>query len=345
MRIVHLMLTSRFAGTERYVVDLVAAQAAMGHEVTLVLREKAAQDRPDAIASRVDSRVRVELVSGWLARWPSVARARGFVQRARPDIAHAHLGSGCRALKRVTACPRVSTLHIRYKPQHHAHMDGLIAIAPWQLDAVPAALREVTTQIDNWTVPRLPSPDARSRLRAQHGIGDGDVLIGALGRLEDSKGMDVLVEAFRRAGIDGARLVIVGQGKAWDRVRAQAPAGVVMPGFASRPEDWMAAFDCFVSPARDEPFGLVLLEAMQAGLPVVATATQGASHLAGVIGRPLVAPDDPDALAKALVDTCRAGAVRQDYRLDAYRVEQKAREVEAFYAAIISRRGSIPTSA
>lgn len=338
MKIVHVLLTSRFAGTERYVVDLVAEQARSGHDVTLVLRRKAAQDRPDAIAGRVDPRVKVVLVQDWLARWPSVPQAARVVQRLKPDIAHAHLGSGCRAMRRVDACPRVSTLHIRYKPQHHAHMDGLIAIAPWQLAAIPESLRQRSVQIDNWTVPRTPAPDARARLRAEHGIADDQVLFGALGRVEDSKGMDLLVDAFVHAALPGARLAIVGHGKAWERVRRRAPADVVMPGFAARPEDWMAAFDCFVSPARDEPFGLVLLEAMQAGLPVVATATEGARHLAGVIGRPLVPLEDVTALATALRQVHEAGAHRQAYPMDQFRVAEKARAVEAFYETLIRKR-------
>ena len=46
-------------------------------------------------------------------------------------------------------------------------------------------------------------------------------------------------------------------------------------GFAEKPQDWFAAFDVFVSSAREESFGLVMLEAAAAGLPIIATATEG----------------------------------------------------------------------
>lgn len=72
MRIVHLLLTSRFAGTERHVLELAAAQSA-DHDVTVMLRRAGTQDRPDAIAHRVDPRVRIEVVGDLLAS----ARARG----------------------------------------------------------------------------------------------------------------------------------------------------------------------------------------------------------------------------------------------------------------------------
>lgn len=340
MRIAHLLLTSRFAGSERHALELAAAQAEAGHEVRLVIRRKAAQDRPDAIAHRVDPRVGVEVVDDWLARWPAKRQAAKFVRRWRPDVAHAHLGSACKALKGLDGtCLRVSTLHIEYKPQHHAHLDGLIAIAPWQLDAIPMPLRGCSVQIDNWTVPVAHSPGARERLRTEHGIAADAFVFGALGRVEHSKGLDVLVEAFARAAIPGARLVIVGQGRAFDGVRSRAAPDVVMPGFTDRAHDWLASFDVFVSAARSEPFGLVFLEAMSHGLPVVATASQGGSYLAPLFGRPAVPVDDVDALARALVDAHAAGRRRVDYPMQRFERGARVAEVEAFYREGLRRLG------
>lgn len=336
MRIAHLLLTSRFAGSERHALELAAAQAAAGHEVHLVLRRAGAAARPDAIAHRVDPAVTVHVVPDWLAPW----HARRLLRRLRPEVGHAHLSGGCRALRglRGTVGLRLATLHIAYKPRQHAHLDALIAIAPWQLDAIPAPLRARSTQVDNWTLPNPPAADARARLRAAHGIAPDARVFGALGRVEDSKGLDVLVDAFARAALPGARLVIVGHGRAWDALRARAPADVLMPGFADRPQDWLAAFDVFCSAARSEPFGLVLLEALQAGLPVVASASEGARHLAGAIGRPLVPLGDAEALALALREAIDAPRVDGEARVAPYRIGPKVAAIEAFYRARLAAR-------
>jgi len=334
MRIVHLILTSRFAGSERHALELAAAQAA-DHDVTVVLRRAGTASRADAIAHRVDPRVKVEVVGNLFTAW----QARRVLRRLRPDVAHAHLSGGCRALHGldVPGCLRVATLHIHYKPRQHDALDGLIAIAPWQLDSIPAPLRAQTVQIDNWTLPRPASDGARTRLRAGHGIDDGTFVVGALGRVEPGKGLDVLVEAFERAQLPDARLVIVGQGTAWKSVREQAGPEVLMPGFAEHPQDWLAAFDGFVSAARREPFGLVLLEAMQAGLPIVATASDGARHLASKLQEPLVPIDDAAALAKALQRMHAAGQCRLAYPMDAFRIESKLVQIEAFYRDGLAR--------
>ncbi|TYT25962.1 glycosyltransferase family 4 protein [Luteimonas viscosa] len=335
MHIVHLLLTKRFAGTERHVLELTAMQAAMGHRVTLILRRKAARARADAIAHRVDPGVQVLLVHDFLARWPAVQHARALVRGLRPDIAHAHLGSASRALRGVAGFPRLATLHIDYVPDQHAHLDGLVAIAPWQLPRIPELLRAHSTQIDNWVLPRAPGEGARERIRAAMGVGPDEFLFGALGRMEPSKGMDVLLDAFRRAAPAGARLAMAGGGRELESLRARAGPDVALPGFVEAPEDWLAAFDCFVSPSREEPFGLVLLEAMQAGLPVIATATGGGRHLAPLFGTPLVAPGDVDALAQALAEAARTRPQRQVYPLERLRVEDKARELEAFYRRFV----------
>lgn len=337
LSIAHVLLTRRFAGTERHAVELVNAQAAQGHAVTLILRQAGAENRKDAIRHRVADNVRVIVVGNVLAAW----RARRVLKQIKPDIAHAHLSGGCRALQgwRDAHSRRIATLHIRYKPRQHAGLDGLIAIAPWQCDAMPPVRRARSVQIDNWTIPRAPTSDARSRLRGEFGIDDNAFVFGALGRVEDSKGLDVLVEAWRRAALPSdARLVIVGQGDAWKALRAKAQADVLMPGFTDAPRDWLEAFDVFVSAARSEPFGLVLLEAMGARLPILASASEGATHLQGIIATPLLPVGDADALAAALREMHAARPARRDYPMQRFAIDDKLAQIETFYRAIIARQ-------
>ncbi|MDO5506289.1 MAG: glycosyltransferase family 4 protein [Pseudoxanthomonas suwonensis] len=336
LHVAHVMLTRRFAGTERHVVELANAQAAAGHRVSLILRRDGAMPKPDGIRQHVHENVAVVVVPNLLRGW----HARRALQRLQPDIAHAHLTAARTALRGWrTTIPRLATLHIEYKPQQHADLDGLIAIAPWQFEAMPPAQRARSVHIDNWTLPRSPTLGARAQLRQAHGIAADAFVFGALGRVEDSKGLDVLVEAWKRAALPAdARLVIVGQGKAWERLRQAAPADVVMPGFTEVARDWLEVFDVFVSAARSEPFGLVLLEAMHAGLPVIASASQGATHLQSVIGTPLLPVGDADALAKRLRDVFDARPSRHGYDLERFTIEPKLAEIEAFYRRLLAGR-------
>jgi len=333
MRIVHIILTSSFAGSERHAIELANAQAAE-HDVTLILRRAAARSRAGSYAHRVAPEVKLILVGDWFARW----HARKLLRELKPDVAHAHLSGACRALHGLNGlCLRLATLHINYKPQQHAVLDALVAIAPWQMDAIPLPLRDHTTQIDNWTLPNPAAQDARQRLRALHSIASDAWVIGAIGRVEHNKGFDLLIEAFQQANLPNAHLVIIGQGSQLDKLRRKMIKNVLLPGFADRPEEWLATFDCFVSAARDEPFGLVMLEAMQAGLPILASASQGARHLADVIATPLLPIGDVNALAARLSEWAATRPARRSYPMQRFSIESKLGEIEAVYRRELAR--------
>lgn len=340
MRIVHLVLTKRFAGSERYAIELANAQSRQ-HDVSLILTHAATEQRDDALARHVDAGVDLLTVSCWRAR----AQAAALVERLQPDVAHAHLSRACKSLRRLHGSVlRVATLHICYKPQQHAHMDALVAIAPWQLAGVDPRLRDHTVQIDNWTVPCVADAGARHRLRRAHGIGADSLVIGALGRIEASKGFDVLLRAFEKLHLPAGRdvyLVIVGGGPQLIQLRKNANRRIVFPGFSAQPQNWLAAFDCFVSPAHSEPFGLVFLEAMQAGLPILATRTQGAQHLAPTMAPILVPPSDDVALAAALQRWIETPPRRRTYDLRSFRLDAKLPEFDALYRHEQAKRGIV----
>ncbi|MBB5204116.1 glycosyltransferase involved in cell wall biosynthesis [Inhella inkyongensis] len=332
MRIAHLMLTRHFAGSERYAVELANAQAER-HEVAMLLPKAAQGDSPQTWARHLDPRVQQIPLPN--ARWLQPWAARRALNAWQPEVAHAHLSLGCKALGgwRAPKTLRVATLHIEYKPQQHARLDALIAIAPWQLSALPAlptGLREHCEAIANWSKARPSSPGARERQRQQWGVGPDEFLIGTLGRAEQSKGWEVLLQAFEQAALPQARLVLVGQGRDWASLRKRAPQQVLMPGFTQAPQDCLAAFDLFVSAAHSEPFGLVFLEAMHAGLPILATRTEGAQFLGReFLGR--VPVGDAAALADALRAAAAQRPARRTYRMDDFEPDAQIARIENFY--------------
>ncbi len=131
-----------------------------------------------------------------------------------------------------------------------------------------------------------------------------------VGRLEKRKGLETLVKAFLRLRASGQRLrlVVVGEGPERERCQSLVPPSlrteVQFVGAVSHDDlpRYHASADVFVSPATGgESFGIVLLEGMAAGLPVVASDIPGYRTVMtdGVQGR-MVPPGDSIALADAL---------------------------------------------
>ncbi len=141
-------------------------------------------------------------------------------------------------------------------------------------------------------------------------VNDDKPLLLFVGRLEKRKGLDTLIKAFLRlrAGGHRLRLVVVGEGPERERCQSLVPPSlrteVLFVGAVSHAElpRYHASADVFVSPANGgESFGIVLLEGMAAGLPVVASDIPGYRTVMtdGVQGR-MVPPGDSIALADAL---------------------------------------------
>lgn len=99
----------------------------------------------------------------------------------------------------------------------------------------------------------------------------------------------------------------------------------------------------FISAARREPFGLVLLEAMNARLPILASASEGAQHLADTIGTPLLPIGDADALAAALRWAHETRPARRDYPMQRFDMAARVVEVEAFYHRELARLRGNPS--
>jgi glycosyltransferase involved in cell wall biosynthesis len=145
--------------------------------------------------------------------------------------------------------------------------------------------------------------------------------------------LDVLIDAYALARPIGSRLVIVGGGRDWQTLRDRAPADVLMPGFVERPQDWFSAFDGFVSAARSEPFGLVFLEAFASGLPVLATASQGAQMFESLIGRTLLPCGDVASMSEGLQVFAEGRPQRKKYNLTPYDYANQVNAIENFYAS------------
>jgi glycosyltransferase involved in cell wall biosynthesis len=141
----------------------------------------------------------------------------------------------------------------------------------------------------------------------------GEVLrIASLGRLHEHKGYDVLIAALARLRSDGVPLppfeiTIAGSGSDHEQLLAMATkaglTNLIFIGFVEDTRSFLANQHLYIQPSRSEGFCVAAHEAMQAGLPVLASRVGEMAHsiLPGVTGA-LVPPGDPEALASALAD-------------------------------------------
>lgn len=153
-------------------------------------------------------------------------------------------------------------------------------------------------------VPDRRNPQARARARLALGLPADEVVVGAVGRLTYQKVPEDFVAALRALG-PGVTGVWIGSGELARPVARLASAvpglRLVLPGERHDVADLLPALDVFVLPSRYEGLPTVIVEAMLAGVPVVATAVNAVTDLVspGETGL-LVPPRRPDLLAAAV---------------------------------------------
>jgi glycosyltransferase involved in cell wall biosynthesis len=319
-RVAYVTSSRGVAGAEELIAALVAGGAERGWQQTLLnpfadaasspaLAERC---RPADYAGRTcDSIVRLPALRAWLAQ---------RLDALEPDIVHVML---FHATVLMASIPRGGERRLLT----HAYGEGLAQLSHPRTRA----------RLDRWALRRFdhvsaisdavhrflaesagcpPARLGRIRLgwsgeplapRAAAGRPPTVVCVAALRR---EKGHDTLLAAFAqvRAAIPDARLVLVGDGPYRPQVEAMVRAAgltdaVRLTGRAAQIWPHLADADVFVLASPSEALGIAIMEAMAAGLPVVATDTGGIPELVtpGVTGE-LFAVRDHDALARKLID-------------------------------------------
>jgi glycosyltransferase involved in cell wall biosynthesis len=174
-----------------------------------------------------------------------------------------------------------------------------IALEEWQ--QARTRVRRIPNGIDTRAYAKKPKPDVLPGLVKRKGEG----WVGSLAGLRKVKNLPALVEAAAGLG-DEWQLVIAGEGPEREAIGAAAEERriehrVHLPGFVANPANLVGLFDIFALSSKSEQFPISVIEAMAAGLPVVAPAVGDVTRMVADENLPfIVMPGDGHALAQAL---------------------------------------------
>ncbi|HRI02185.1 MAG TPA: glycosyltransferase family 4 protein [Pyrinomonadaceae bacterium] len=319
MRILQISSAKTFGGGERHLVDLCRELTARGHDVYVALRPSNEwQGRLDFLPAENILYVSIRNSFGMF----STKKIVRFIDRHNIDLIHAHVardylaaGVAARSAKDVRL---VLTRHVMF-PMKSFHrfalrnVDAAIAVSSAVGDQLmrifpKEKIHLIPNGIDLSSGAGSDNDKLTSEFRSLHSIPADAPLIVTLGELKVLKGQRDFVLAANEVVKQhpDARFVIAGKDNSIDqKFRRELKRLVRVLGMESNFLwlDWLddvrpllAAADIFVSPSHSESFGLAILDAMAAGCPVIATATDGAKEL--MIGENAIVPiRDPLALA------------------------------------------------
>ncbi len=325
LRIVHV-LRAPVGGLFRHVLDLSAEQAARGHAVGIVADSLTGGARADAALAALAPSLALGLCRLPIHRLPHPSDVRALVAISRllnacaPDVVHGHgskggamarlaLGAGSMAVRVYT--PHGGSLHFARGTPAHALYMGLERLlrqrtdlllfesrfAAERYDDFVGAPRGLARVVHNGLRPEEFSPVALARNAA-------DLLY--VGEFRLLKGLDTLLEALKLLNSEGRplRLVLVGAGPDEAELLALAERLGVADQIAVKPptpaREAFAFGRVLVAPSRAESLPYIVLEALAAQKPIVATKVGGVPEIFGPFSDRLVPCDDPATLAKAI---------------------------------------------
>lgn len=174
----------------------------------------------------------------------------------------------------------------------------------------------IANGIDTMAFAKTPARNALPGIKK----GEGELWVGTLAGLRKVKNLPRLVRAFA-AMPEPWKLVIVGEGPEESSIRGEAERlgighRVLLPGFAAEPERFVGLFDIFALSSNSEQFPISVIEAMAAGLPVVAPAVGDIANMVSDENSALITPPGDEAalgaaLASLAVDEAQQQSIGQ----------------------------------
>ncbi len=375
-----VMLYSRVNPADRGGVQVVfnrlaAFLRARGHD----LLEARSRSNPDARPG--DATFPLPLLV-WRGRVPAprstievlraLARLAAGLLRARPQIVNVHYATA-ESWYFVLLRPI-----FRYRLVLSVHGSDVLRPKPWDAPALARILRHadavtcVSNRIADHVRARYGVPPERvtvipngvdyafwSAVTSEPQAGAAPTLL-TVGRLHPIKGHDILLRALARvrARVPGVRLVLAGDGACRTELARLADdlsigdavefAGHLDPaGVRAR----MSRATAFVLPSRSEGLPLSLIEAMAAGLPTIATSVGGVPEVVRPGAALAVAPEDPEALARAIVAVLVDDGLRRTLRVNGpirarqFTADDCDRAYERLMRAVVCDRDSAPARA
>jgi glycosyltransferase involved in cell wall biosynthesis len=367
------VVTSRFdvGGTERHLTRVIPELRRRGIDIVLYVMERGGPLESGLIAQGVP----IEGAERGFLHWPrATLQLARFLRRERPDIVHFFLprpyiyGSLAAELvghrRRIMSRRSLANYMARYPAARtieralHRRCLGLIGNSQAvveQLTAECGDAQKVGLLYNGVDIPDPAMPAERGRTRQNLQISEQAITLAVVANLIPYKGHRDLIEALALIHEAMPRpwsLLVIGRddgigGELKDRAGALGLAdNIIWLGEQAGVDEFLRASDIFVLPSREEGFSNALLEAMAAGVPVIATAVGGNRDAVtdGESGL-LVRPGNPSALGGAILKLAadaalraRLGAAARQRVRDYFSLDACVSGYEALYREINEQR-------
>lgn len=357
MKILHLITTIEFGGAEKQLLILAREQAQRGHRVEIAYLK----GTPELATFFSDSGITIIESLHKKSILRQILELRKLIVKNNYDVVHSHLPRAELLLAAASSLSKFSGVIVSSKHNAEgfapkfprflswilsrfashtsdAHIFISNAVAEFVLESGEILNNKLSTVIYYAFDKTSALKDARTILENQ------SIKFLFLGRFETQKNLHFLIESFKihRDCFQKDTLTLVGRGSHVSKLRKVSSKEILIQDRTSDVEDLLKSHDCLILPSFYEGFGLVLLEAMASGLPILCSNTSAIPEVLGIDYEGFFDPRDVETLLEqfrqiqdptyysSLSNYCRS-------RLDFFPIEKTADQTLAFYSMLCSR--------
>jgi glycosyltransferase involved in cell wall biosynthesis len=326
IKIIHINLSSGFAGAERHMIDLINYQSKKNQTYLIKTKKNSFINH-----SVVTKKTKIYETPVFFKK----IFLKIFIQKINPDIIHTHLGDASRVIsKNWGNFKLVATCHMNYKKKHYINHDGIIALNKTQEKNIKKTFYKKILRIPLWAPAIKSKKQSKIYLLNKLNIQNNSYIFGSIGRFHYQKGFDLILKIFNKLQLKNCYLILIGNNHLNFKKIYKNNNNIKILGHKNNPDDYLKIFNTFVFPSRWESFGLSLLEAMRKNLPIITSVNEGNKDWIKKYNVTLFNVNNEVQLTKSLLKHYLTKPKRQRYNLDYFRPNIIIQKINNFYKSI-----------
>ena len=262
--IVHTILSKGFAGSEKYVVDLIRYQK-KNHTVIAIISQK-----NKVLNELLKKEVKVFKIGNFFRKY----KINNLINDINPKIVHTHLGDAAKIIRKSLNYKTICTMHINYKVSDYKNSDAIIVSNNTQYKEIKNTFKGRLFKSYLWV--NLPKVDiAKSKLKRRLKISSKNFIFGSIGRFHPQKGFDIIIKVFKDLKLPNCNLILIGNGHNEFKTLEKKNQNFRIIGHVKNVSNYYNILDAGIFTSRWETFGYSLIEAMKFKIPIISSKHMG----------------------------------------------------------------------
>tara|TARA_B100001057_G_scaffold169036_1_gene169838 strand:+ start:467 stop:1462 length:996 start_codon:yes stop_codon:yes gene_type:complete len=260
LKILHVILSKGFSGSEKYVVDLTEFQKKK-HFVYAITSKK-----NYSLNVKLKKKINVFEIGNFFRK----LKIQKLIKNIKPNIVHTHLGESARLIEKSSSYKTISTMHMNYRNKDFKNMDGIIVSNKSQFKEIKKVFKGKIFMSYLWV--NLPKSTIKKSIQKKKlNIPKKNLIFGSIGRFHPQKGFDILIECFQELNLKNSTLILIGNGhKEYSKLERDSKKFKIV-GQVDNVSNYYNIFDICMFASRWESFGYSLIESMKFKKPIISS--------------------------------------------------------------------------